>query len=68
MTIKFFSENDLPSFAYFFQVQRFLLALFHSAYFPIISFSTYFITTIFYINYLMANTFNIDMGILNFYG
>ena len=46
-----------------FQALKFMLALLHSAYIPIIPFSKCFITsmsTIFYINCFLAKTFNID--------
>ena len=54
--------------AYFFQVLEYWLALLHSAYITIISFSKYLITsvsTIFYINSFVAKIFNTDVDPLN---
>ena len=54
--------------AHFFQVLKFLLALLHSAYIPIIPCSKYFITfmtTIVYINCFVADIFNTDIGLFN---
>ena len=50
-----------------FQVLKFLLALLHSAYIPIIPFSKCFITSMSTVLYycFLAKTFNIDIGIFN---
>ena len=68
MTINFFSEHGWHLFACIhFQVLKFLLALLHPAYIPIIPFSKCFITSMSTVLYycFLAKTFNIDIGIFN---
>ena len=68
MTIKFFPEYGWHFFACIhFQVLKFLLALLHSAYIPIIPFSKWFITSLSTVLYycFLAKTFNTDIAICN---